>query len=138
MKPRDEDVIDAIAIAAETTPMPAVREIPARRCAQVGCDNLVARSDGRCAKHSKFMPVGVDLVHYVDERLKSFTPEAADLMIEAARAGAPQGDHKAALAILTHSGIVKPVGPAQAAAPAGSGLTVNVGIVLPGLPGSDL
>ncbi len=132
------DILDAIAIAAETVPMPTVREMPALRCQHVGCDNLAARSDKRCARHSKFMPVGTDLVSYVDERLKSFTPEAADLMIEAARAGAPNGDHKAALAILTHSGVVKPVGPAQATPSQGSGLIVNVGIVLPGLPGSDL
>jgi len=129
--------LDAVAIAAESSALPTIHEVAAQKCRQVGCENLAARSDGRCYRHSKFRPVRDDVVNDVNERLKEFAPEAADLVMEAARNGVAEGDHKAAAWILTHSGVVKPVGPAQSAPAAGGGLVVNVGIVLPGLPGGD-
>ncbi len=132
-----DDVFEAITIASETVPLPTVREIPRTRCAHVGCDSLAAQSDRKCYKHSKYHLVSSSIVEEVNERLKSFAPEAADLAMEAARAGAANGDHKAAAWILTHSGVVKPVGPAPAGPTGGPGLVVQVGIILPGLPGAE-
>ena len=130
--------IDAVAIAAESTALtgPTVREVEAKMCRHVGCDNLSARSDGRCYKHSKLRPVSTAMVEEINERLKSFAPEAADLAMEAARNAAAEGDHKPAAWILTHSGVVRPVGPSPAQTGGGERLVVHVGIILPGLPGA--
>ncbi len=131
--------IDAVAIAAESSSPPMLAtEHAVSLCRQPGCENLEARSDGKCNKHSRLRPISTAMVHEINERLKSFAPEAADLTIEAARIGAAEGDHKAAAWILTHSGVVKPVGPSPAAAGDGNRLVVQVGIILPGLPGADV
>lgn len=131
--------LDAVALAAESSPrtMATMREEPIIKCRHAGCDNLAARSDQKCYRHSSLKVVSSSLVEEVNERLKSYAPEAADLVIEAARAGAPDGDHKAAAWLLTHSGVVKPVAPEPRGTGLTGGVTVHVGIILPGLPGGD-
>jgi hypothetical protein len=130
--------IDAVALVAESTDLVPVagREVAYQNCIFPGCPNIASRSDQKCARHSRLHLLTKHVVEEVEEKLKTFSPEAADLVLEAARNGAAQGDHKAAAWILVHAGVVKPVAPEPRGSGATNGLTVHVGIILPGLPGA--
>lgn len=122
---------EAVALARNVSP--AVQHLVAA-CKHPGCDNAVCRTDGMCARHSRYRVVNAAIVKETEERLLALAPEMVDVAADGARRQAAEGDPKGAIELLKLSGAVKPPSPTVGT---GGGLIVQVGIVLPGLPGGD-
>ncbi len=101
----------------------------AHTCLETGCDRVAVRSDGYCAKHSNYRVTTVDLKRRAREMIERHALGYARLHFQAARVAALKGDAEPAERGLLLGRAIDPIQKESG----GSGVVVNVGVVLPGL-----
>lgn len=99
-------------------------------CNEDQCDKVARYSDGKCLTHSVYHMTPEAKRDAVKKKFDARQSRYADLHLEAATIAAKRGDADPAQWALLHGGVVKPL-PKEA--PDTGGITVNVGIALPGL-----
>ena len=121
-----------------TAPAPLVtgelvepKEIEGRLC--LTCNNPSTRSDGRCARCATTIRKGSDILADAAARMANRGIRYADLHLEAAERAAAKGDAGPAQRALEGLGVLKPT-ERQGSGPQ---VVVQIGMILPGLPGAE-
>ena len=99
-------------------------------CLSRGCTRRASRQDGLCARHSRFVLTTQEQKRRATERMERDADVYRRLQLKAAHIAAADGDAGPAQWALERIGVVKPL-PKDTGGH--GGLTVNVGIALPGL-----
>jgi len=129
------ELLDAVRLAARgvrTAELVPESENPAALC--LSCNNPASRMDGRCAACATIIRETKDIVADGQARMARRALEYADLQFDAAKRAAAKGDATPAQWALLHTRVVAPV---EAKSTGGHQVIVQVGMILPGLPGAE-
>lgn len=123
------DVIDVVARALLPSGAAIEEAKPvAVICKEKGCTRRAARSDGRCSRHSGLRLTLAEKKNLARRIVEEDQAKYAQLHWRAAVIAAGKGDATPAQWALLHGKTVEPL-----EKKGDSGVTVNVGVVLPGL-----
>lgn len=130
----EPEILTAVTKAVSRTPVPAEPtdiDPTARLC--LTCNRVALPSNRRCARCAEAEQETKDILAAAAERISRRALEYADIHLTAAQVAASKGNADPSQWALLHTRSVQPVETKSTGGPA---VTVQIGMILPGLPGA--